>query len=123
MSADRAGYWLWAVTIGLATALVLGLFAVRLAGGVEPGDVVLLIAGLGVLALALRVVRAARRGNGWAQGALAAGSLLALTLPVLAVLAARPLALADLVTVAVCVLPAAGTALLVAHRCASHRLR
>ncbi|AHI02034.1 hypothetical protein [Kutzneria albida] len=115
MSADRAGYWLWAVTIGLATALVLSLFAVRLAGGVEPGGVVLLIAGLGVLALTLRVVRAARRGNGWAPGAL--------TLPVLAVLAARPLALADLVTVAVCVLPAAGTALLVAHRCASHRLR
>ncbi|MFE6750773.1 hypothetical protein ACFVGM_33310 [Kitasatospora purpeofusca] len=81
----RCAAALWCLLLLLAGLMLLHLFSTRLPGGLEPGDVVLLVPAIGVLAVSGTAVRRAVRGGRRARAVLDVLAALSLLLVVVTV--------------------------------------
>ncbi|MFB8243261.1 hypothetical protein ACFC58_42680 [Kitasatospora purpeofusca] len=104
---------LWSLLLLLAGLMLLYVFLARIPAGLEPGDVVLLVPAVGVLAASGLTVRRAVHGGRRARGLLDALAALSLLLAVVTVAlttgARTPLPVADL---AIALLPPAAQVLM-----------
>ncbi|WP_327063647.1 hypothetical protein OG715_01425 [Kitasatospora purpeofusca] len=98
----RCATALWSLLLLVAGLMLLDVFSARIPAGLEPGDIVLLVPAVGVLAASGLIVRRAVRGGRRARGmldVLAGLSLLLAAVTVVLTIGARtPLPVLDLAT-------------------------